>query len=102
MMPPSSTSPTRNGRRASARCDRCKGSCAPGQSGAGLLTVESLAELLAIEVSFVRRLVFQNRIPYVKVGRYVRFVPSDVARWIESQKIAGATDRRQRRRGRGA
>jgi hypothetical protein len=29
----------------------------------------------------VRRLVAERRIPYVKVGRYVRFRPEDVEAW---------------------
>lgn len=55
--------------------------------------MESLAELLAVEVSFVRRLVAERRVPYFKFGRYVRFDRHDVARWMESQRIAGAGER---------
>lgn len=46
-----------------------------------------MAKLLSVDVRFVRRLVFERRIPYIKVGRYLRFDVDDVARWIDRQRI---------------
>src|SRR4051812_28408655 len=46
-----------------------------------LLTIVDVAELLAVSVRYVYRLVGERRIPYVKWGRYVRFEPNDLARW---------------------
>jgi excisionase family DNA binding protein len=43
-----------------------------------LLDVDGLAERLGVTVRFVRRLVEDRRVPYVKVGRLVRFDPADV------------------------
>jgi excisionase family DNA binding protein len=39
------------------------------------------AEWLNVPERMVRRLVAERRIPFVKVGRYVRFRPEDVEGW---------------------
>jgi excisionase family DNA binding protein len=36
---------------------------------------------------FVRRLVAERRIPFLKVGRSVRFDPADVDAWLERAKV---------------
>ena len=46
-----------------------------------------MAEQLCITERHVRRLVAERRIPYVKVGRFVRFDPADVADWIIAARI---------------
>jgi excisionase family DNA binding protein len=53
-----------------------------------LLDVEGLAEWLGVEVVFVRRLVSERRVPFVKIGKYVRFEPDKVAAWIGGQRVA--------------
>lgn len=52
-----------------------------------LLNQQEVAELLHTTERHIRRLVAERRIPYVKVGRLVRFVPSDVAEWIEDCSV---------------
>jgi excisionase family DNA binding protein len=42
-----------------------------------------LAERLQITERHVRRLVAERRIPFVKVGRFVRFDPVAVAAWLD-------------------
>ncbi len=54
---------------------------------AGLLDVGGAAERLGVTVRFVRRLVAERRIPYVKVGKFVRFDPVEVERWIDEHRI---------------
>ena len=54
---------------------------------AKLLDIDQVANLLSTTTRHVRRLVFERRISYVKVGRYVRFDPEDLARWVEEQKV---------------
>jgi excisionase family DNA binding protein len=40
---------------------------------------------------FVRRLVFERRITYRKLGRYIRFHPDDVEEYIAANRVeAGA------------
>jgi excisionase family DNA binding protein len=52
-----------------------------------LLDVDDAAERLGVTVRFVRRLVAERRIPYVKVGKFVRFDPVEVERWIDEHRI---------------
>jgi excisionase family DNA binding protein len=52
-----------------------------------LLTSEQVAHLLQTTTRFMRRLVNQRRIEYVKVGRLVRFTPAAVERYIERQTV---------------
>jgi excisionase family DNA binding protein len=43
--------------------------------------------VLGVSVRYVRRLVFENRIPYLKVGRLSRFDPEELAPWIDAQRV---------------
>jgi excisionase family DNA binding protein len=56
-----------------------------------LLTVSELALVLKVEVRFVRRLVAERRIPFVKVGKYVRFCRQDVTDFITSGRVEPIT-----------
>jgi excisionase family DNA binding protein len=56
-----------------------------------LLTVEAAAERMSTSVRFVRRLIAERRIAYVKVGRHVRIAESDIAAFIEAGRIAPMT-----------
>jgi excisionase family DNA binding protein len=58
-----------------------------------LLTVEEAADRLGTSVRFVRRLVFQRRIPYVKVGRHVRIAASDLEAFIVAGRVEAGTRR---------
>jgi excisionase family DNA binding protein len=49
-----------------------------------LLDVTEVADILGVNVRHIRRLVFENRIPYVKWGRLVRFDPRELERWLRS------------------
>jgi excisionase family DNA binding protein len=42
---------------------------------------------LGVEAGFIRRLIAERRIPFVKIGKYVRFDPDDVAGWIDTQRV---------------
>ena len=52
-----------------------------------LLTMEEAAERLRITPRHVRRLVFERRIAYRKLGRYVRFHPDDVAEYVAAHRV---------------
>lgn len=52
-----------------------------------MLTVDQAAQRLGTEVRFIRRLVAERRIPYYKVGKYVRFHPDDVAEFIRQGRV---------------
>ena len=56
-----------------------------------LLTVEQAAERLGTSARFVRRLVFERRIAYMKLGRHVRIDPDDLDAFVSAGRVeAGA------------
>jgi excisionase family DNA binding protein len=55
-----------------------------------LLTLGEVAERLNTTPRHVRRLVFERRITYRKLGRYVRFHPDDVAEYVAAQRVEAA------------
>jgi excisionase family DNA binding protein len=62
-----------------------------------LLTADEVAALLRATPRFVRRLVAERRIEYVKVGRLVRFEAAAVAAYIERNRITQMTRAELRR-----
>ncbi len=56
-----------------------------------LLTVEAAAERLSTTVRFVRRLIAERRIEFVKVGRHVRISEAALADFIEAGRIPPVT-----------
>jgi excisionase family DNA binding protein len=52
-----------------------------------LLSVEQAAERLGTSVRFVRRLVFERRIAYVKLGRHVRITARDLDAFIRAGRV---------------
>ena len=53
-----------------------------------LLDVAGAAAHLDVSEAFIRRIVFEKRVRYYKVGKFVRFRPSDLDAFVE----AGRTD----------
>ena len=52
-----------------------------------LLTPQEAADRLGTSLRFMRRLVFQRRIPYVKVGRHVRIATRDLDAFIAAGRV---------------
>jgi excisionase family DNA binding protein len=52
-----------------------------------LLTVEQAAERLGTSARFVRRLVAERRIAYVKVGRHVRIAEADLVSFVAAGRV---------------
>jgi excisionase family DNA binding protein len=52
-----------------------------------LLDTAGLAHRLGVSDRLVRRLVLERRIPFVKVGRFVRFDPHAVAVWLSAHTV---------------
>lgn len=52
-----------------------------------LLDVDDAAVRLGVTVRFIRRLVAERRIPYIKVGKFVRFDPADLEAWIDDHRV---------------
>ncbi len=56
-----------------------------------LLTVEAAAERLSTSVRFIRRLIAERRIEFVKVGRHVRISESALAEFITAGRVEPMT-----------
>ncbi len=54
------------------------------------MAIDATADRLGVSVRFVRRLVAERRIPYVKVGKFVRFDPSEIEVWIDERRVRDA------------
>src|SRR5271156_3907334 len=68
-----------------ARCE-C-GRIRPEFYGQRLIDITQLARLLATSQRHVRRLVEERRVPYLKIGHYVRFDPNDIQNWLDQQRV---------------
>ncbi len=53
-----------------------------------LLSIEQLADRLGITVRHVRRLIAERRVPYIKVGRLVRFDPDAIKNWLDAASLS--------------
>jgi len=40
-----------------------------------------------VSQSFVRRLVLERRVPYFKVGKYIRFEAADLDDWLAARRV---------------
>lgn len=56
-----------------------------------LLTVDAAAERMSTSVRFVRRLIAERRIAFVKLGRHVRISESALAEFIEAGRVEPIT-----------
>lgn len=61
-----------------------------------LLSVEDAAAELGTPVRFVRRLVYERRIRFHKIGKYVRIAKPDLDEFIAAGEVAPAIDRAPR------
>ena len=63
-----------------------------GTSSDVLLDVPSAAERLGCSPRYIRRLVMERRIPFVKLGgSKVRFSALELEQWIDTQRVEPAT-----------
>ncbi len=53
-----------------------------------LLTIDQLVERLGTSNRHIRRLIAERRIPYLKVGKLVRFDPDEITRWLDDSRVA--------------
>ncbi|MET7717428.1 helix-turn-helix domain-containing protein [Streptomyces sp. NPDC005407] len=61
-----------------------------------LLTVEEAAERLGTGVRFIRRLISERRIRYVKLGKPVRIPESAITSYIEERTVPTLREARSR------
>ena len=62
------------------------------QTATVLLTVEAAAKRLSTSPRFIRRLIAERRIEFVKVGRHVRISESALADFIDAGRVEPLTD----------
>jgi len=55
-----------------------------------LLTIDDLARILNVKKSTIYQWVHMRLIPYIKVGRFVRFREKDIQRWLKSREVQPA------------
>lgn len=53
-----------------------------------LLDMAALAATMSTSVRHIQRLVSERRIPYVKVGHFVRFDQSEIVAWLDERRVA--------------
>jgi excisionase family DNA binding protein len=54
-----------------------------------LLTPAEVGTLLQIHSKTVQRMAARREIPSLRVGRYWRFAPAEILRWISAKSLAG-------------
>ncbi len=64
-----------------------------------LLDMETVARRLGTSIRHVRRLVTERKIPYLKIGHFIRFDERDVESWIDRQKVIRLDDAVETREG---
>jgi excisionase family DNA binding protein len=52
-----------------------------------LLDVDGVARVLGVTNRHIRRLVTERRIPFFKVGKFVRFDPGELDVWLDQQRV---------------
>jgi excisionase family DNA binding protein len=50
----------------------------------GLMTVLEVAERLGLKPATIRKMIFQRKLPIVKIGRSVRIKPEDIEKIIRA------------------
>ena len=63
----------------------------PERTTRALLDVNQVADRMCVSTQFVRRLVEERRIPFCKLGKFVRFDPVDIDAWIEARRVDPAS-----------
>lgn len=54
-----------------------------------LATLDEISQQLGVKRSWLRSQVFKKTIPFVKIGRHVRFDPMAIERWISQRVTQG-------------
>lgn len=63
-----------------------------------LVRMEDVAKALGVTERHVRRLVTERRIPFVRVGYFIRFDPEELARWVQGHRVEARRETPGRRR----
>jgi excisionase family DNA binding protein len=58
----------------------------PKKRTASLLTPDDVAELLGVARRAVLTRACNGRVPHIRIGRFVRFDPTEIDRWPQDQR----------------
>jgi excisionase family DNA binding protein len=61
----------------------------PGRAAGRLLTAAEVAERLRVTTGWVYAATRANRLPHIRLGRYVRFRADAIERWIAEVELRG-------------
>jgi len=59
-----------------------------------LLTIQQAAQITGISTTTLYKWVSQRKIPYIKMGRLVKFDPLKLEEWIRQQTVMPMPERR--------
>ncbi len=59
-----------------------------------LLTIQQAAQITGISTTTLYKWVSQRKIPYIKMGRLVKFDPLKLEEWIKQQTVMPMPERR--------
>ena len=66
----------------------------PTQLPKRLLTIQELAEFTGLSIQTIYKMVNQRRIPYVKVGRLLRFDSRLIDDWLQAHTVMPMPERK--------
>ncbi|MHB8439619.1 MAG: helix-turn-helix domain-containing protein [Acidimicrobiales bacterium] len=52
-----------------------------------LIDMDEVARFLATTARHVRRLVQERRIPFIKVGKFIRFDEDEIHAWVDASRV---------------
>lgn len=58
-----------------------------------MLNIHELAKELNLSESGLYQMVSQRKIPFLKIGRSIRFDSSEIQKWLENKKVGTQNDR---------
>jgi excisionase family DNA binding protein len=53
-----------------------------------LLTIQEAAAETGLLTSYMRKMVFERKVPFIKIGKRIYFDRSDLNQWIDSHRIS--------------
>ena len=57
-----------------------------------LLDINDLEQSLSVKKSHLRSLIFRKQIPFLKLGRLIRFCPVEIEKWLMKSKTEVTSD----------
>jgi excisionase family DNA binding protein len=57
-----------------------------------LLSITDAAARLGVTERYIRRLVYERRVPFYKVGRLVRFREAELDRWLNAGRVESSSN----------